>query len=226
MKDAARRASRSSAIARLRRAPGAALAAVALAVPRPAAAQPVPEVLVPAGPAAQTGMIEVTVTPKGAPWSVGGHGGFECEPTCTLRLLPESYLVTVGEVKDTFLLQVPTDIVYDPGNPRLRTIGGWTAVGGAALGGVFLGLGAWGLLNACVGTGKCPNGLQASRPVAEGLVIGSAALISISVTGAILFAISGQSIRLHELAPVPEPPRRKHVDVVLRGPSVEIVGRF
>jgi hypothetical protein len=91
---------------------------------------------------------------------------------------------------------------------------------------VFLGIGAWGLLNACVGTGKCPNGLEVSRPVAEGLVIGSAALISLAVAGAIVFAVNGQSIRLRELAPAPEPPRRRPVDVVLRGPSVAIVGRF
>jgi hypothetical protein len=214
------------------------LVAAAILITRPAAAQPAPGVAGQLAPstlgippeASGAGRIEITVTPKGEPWSVGGHGGFECDPTCTLRLLPSTYAVTIGPVTETLPLQVATDISFDPGVPRLRTIGGWTAVGTAAVGGVFLGIGAWGLLNACVGTGKCPDGLNVSRPVAEGLVIGAAGLISVSVAGAIVFAVSGQSIRVRELAPVPEPRRHRPVDVVLRptprGAGVEFVQRF
>jgi hypothetical protein len=147
-----------------------------------------------------------------------------------MHLAPDKYEVLIGDAKTTFFLQVPTEITFDPGNPKLRTIAGWTAIGGVAVGGVLVGLGAYGLLQACAHTGACEGGLNVSRPVAEGMVIAAAALISVSVAGGIVFAVSGQSIRIRGLAPVPEAPRRKGFDVMLRpsyhGAAIELVHRF
>jgi hypothetical protein len=180
--------------------------------------------------AAAEDKVEVTITPGGQPWTIGGRGDAECDPTCRMTLARDKYEVIVGEAKTTFLLQVPTEITYEPGNPKLRTIAGWTAVGGVGVGAVFVGFGAYGLLNACAHTGACQDGITVSRPVAEGLVIGAAALISISVAGGIVFALSGESIRVKELAPVPDAPRRKGFDVMLRpasrGAGLELVHRF
>jgi hypothetical protein len=84
----------------------------------------------------------------------------------------------------------PTEITYDPGYPRLRKIAGWTAIGGVGVGGVLVGIGAYALLQGCGYAGTCVRNLNVSRPVAEGLVITAAGLISVSVAGAIVFAIS------------------------------------
>ncbi len=108
---------------------------------RPASAQDPPPV-----------KVAVTVTPKGQTWSVGDRGGAPCDPTCTLFLAPDSYLVRMNEVKQTVYIHLPTELTYDPGSPRLRTIGGWTAVGGVGVGAILLGFGAYGLLQECART--------------------------------------------------------------------------
>src|SRR5262249_60198313 len=96
-------------------------------------------------PAAAQQPLEVTILPGGQPWSIGGRGGSPCEPYCTMRLPRDKYEVVVGENKATLLLQAPTEITYDPGNPRLRKIAGWTAIGGVGVGGVLVGIGAYAL---------------------------------------------------------------------------------
>jgi hypothetical protein len=191
---------------------------------------PVVAALLSARLAAAEEKIPVTVTPGGQPWSIGGRGGAECDPTCGMLLARDKYEVLMGEAKTTFSLQVPTEITYEPGNPQLRKIAGWTAVGGVGVGAVLVGFGAYGLLNACAHTGACEGGITVSRPVAEGLVLTAAGLISVSVAGGIVFALSGDGIRVHELAPVPDAPRRKTFDVMLlpssRGATLELMHRF
>jgi hypothetical protein len=186
--------------------------------------------LLSAHPAAAQGTVDVTVTPKGQPWSIGGRGGAACDPSCTMRLAPDKYEVVMNETKTTLFLQVPTEITYEPGSPRLRTIAGWTAVGGVGVGAVLVGLGAYGLFTSCAHTGGCPGELTLSRPVAEGLVVTAAGLISVSVAGAVVFAVSGEGIGVRELAPVPDRPRRKSFDVMLRpssgGATIEFANRF
>jgi hypothetical protein len=194
----------------------AAVSAWVLLHAAPVAAQPV---IVPLETHENTGPsgVALTIDPQGRPWSVGSRGGWECDPTCAMRVKPDSYLVTIDETKTTYLIQVPTEIVYDPGVPRLRTIAGWTALGGVGAGGLLVGLGIYGYLQNCKGDG-CPS-LTVSHAAAGVLVGTAAALISVSVAGAIVFAVSSPSIRFHELEPVPELRRTKPFDVLVRPSS-------
>jgi hypothetical protein len=209
---------------------GATFLASALGVAAPAAAQSSVDArsLVLPADATPPGGVEVTIEPKGKPWSVGSHGGWECDPACVMRVKPDSYLVTIDETKTTFLFQVPTQVIYDPGAPRLRTIAGWTAVGGVGVGGVLVGLGIYGYLQTCKGNG-CPS-FTVSRPAAGALVGTAAALVSVSVAGAIVFAVSSPSIRFRELEAIPELRRKKPFDVLLRpasqGASLDVLTTF
>jgi hypothetical protein len=198
---------------------------------RAAAAIVLAAVVLSASAAAADDTIQVTVTPNGATWSVGGRGGAPCSPSCTMFVAPDKYVVVMNEVRETIPILVPAEITYHPGVPpgvpKLRTIGGWTAVGGVGVGGVLLGFGAYGYMESC--KGGCPS-LNISRPAAGALVVSASALISVSVAGAILFAVSGESISVRELAPVPDPPRSKSFDVMLApsagGAAVGIAARF
>ncbi len=55
-----------------------------------------------------------------------------------------------------------------------------------------------------------------TRPVAEGLIFTAGALLTISVAGGIVFAVTADGIGVKELAPAPEPRRRKGFDVMFR----------
>jgi hypothetical protein len=175
-------------------------------------------------------LVEVTVTPQGQPWSVGRYGGRECEPTCVLRVVPDKYPVAIGGAKEEILIGGPTAITYSPGAPRLRTVSGWAAIGGVGTGGVLMGIGVWGLVQACASPAGCPQ-LTVSRTAAQVLVTTASVLISISVAGSILYAVSGESLSARDLptsAPPPAVPRT--FDVVLnpssQGASLAFVKRF
>ncbi len=172
--------------------------------------------------------VEVTVTPKGQPWSVGSHSGVGCSPTCTIHLLPDKYLVTIGGAKEEMLLDGPTEITYSPGSPKLRTAGGWMAIGGVGSGGLLLGLGIYGYVKSCSASTGCTSLPPISKTASLVLVSTAAVMISISVTGAILFAVSGESLTARDLAPRRAPARS--FDVVLNpstlGGTVDVVGRF
>jgi hypothetical protein len=187
----------------------------ALSVARPAAADdPKPVV--------------VSVTPKGQSWSIGPYGGQECDPTCTLHVVPDKYVVTVGGAKEELPIVVPTEITYSPGAPRLRTVGGWTAVGAAAVGGVLLGFGIYGYAKNCANGMGC-GALDPSRTVQEVLVVSAGVLISLSVAGAIVFAVSGESIRVRDVDPAAPTARRSFdvgVNPASHGATLEFVKRF
>ena len=191
---------------------------------------PLLAVLSVAGPAAADDPkpVEVIVTPKGQPWSIGPYGGQECEPTCRLRVPPDKYVVAIGGAKEELPIQVPTEITYSPGAPRLRTIAGWTAIGGVGVGGVLLGFGIYGYAKSCSSGAGCP-GLTVSRTAQEVLIATAGVLISISVAGAIVFALSGESISARDVD-APPPPAPRSFDVGLspssHGATLDFVKLF
>ena len=173
-----------------------------------------------AGRASADDKMEVFVTPKGQSWSVGSYGGAECSPTCTLHIPPDKYLVTMNETKLDLLIRVPTALTFEPGLPKLRKIAGWTALGVFVGAGVLGAIGIYSIAKACADSGgaNCVNShtdLTVSKTAAEVLIATAGGLITVSVTGAIIFAVTGDGIGVHELAEPPEPPRRKSFDVMV-----------
>jgi hypothetical protein len=177
--------------------------------------------------------VEVLVTPKGQSWSVGPYGGQECDPTCYLRVPADTYPVAIGGAKQEVPILSPMEITYSPGSPKLHTVGLWTMIGGVGAGGVILGLGIYGYVNACTGS-SCPA-LNFSRTTDEVLVTTAAILISISVAGAILFAVTGESIGARDVdlpasapGPVLPPPRSFDVSLVpsSHGATLDFVKLF
>jgi hypothetical protein len=188
-----------------------------------------------ARPASAEDKVEVLVTPKGKPWSVGDRGGWECSPTCRLLLPPDKYVVTMNDAKETLLIQVPTALTLEPGAPQLRKNAGWTARGVFVGAGVNGALGIYGFAKSCSDSGgaNCvgsTNDLKISKTAAEVLIATAAGLVSISVASATVFALSGDGIGVRELAAPPEPRRRKSFDVMVtpsaNGALLSFVNRF
>ena len=161
--------------------------------------------------AAEAPSVEVTITPKGRPWSIGAHGaGIECSPSCVLHLRPETYRVSIGGAKEPVLLDAPAEIVYLPGSRLLRYIGGGAALGGAGIGALMVYVAA----KACVtdaGTNNPPcNFPTMSRASQQALITLTAVVFSTAVAGGILFLLSDEGIR------VSERPKPRAVEIGLR----------
>jgi hypothetical protein len=188
-----------------------------------------------ARPASAEDKVEVLVTPKGKPWSVGDQGGWECDPTCKLLLPPDKYVVTMNDAKETLFIRVPTALTLEPGAPKLRKIAGWTALGVFVGAGIIGAIGIYGIAKSCSDSGgtNCVSSttdLKISKTAAEVLIATAAGLVSISVASATVFALSGDGIRVRELTAAPDPPRRKSFDVMVtpspNGASLSFVKRF
>ncbi|APR88610.1 hypothetical protein A7982_13959 [Minicystis rosea] len=144
-----------------------------------------------------------------------------------MHLLPDKYVISIGDAKEEMFLDGPTEITYNSGAPKLHTVAGWTAIGGIGAGGAALGLGIYGYVKTCAGSAGCP-GFNISKTAAGVLVTTAAVLISISVTGAILFAVTGETITARDLKP--KKPSARPLDLVLApsayGGTMSLVGTF
>jgi len=149
---------------------------------------------------------EITVDPRGQSWAIGPHGGQECTPTCILHLPADKYPMEIGGAKETLYLSGPVSVTYRPGSKVLRYAGLGVGLGGLVIGGIMI----YVVARSCVTestnpqTGHCDL-LKLTPPQQRGLITFTAAVISASVAGGILFALSGESIRVED---APEPPRR------------------
>jgi hypothetical protein len=150
-----------------------------------------------------------------------------------MHLPPDKYEVIVGGAKEEILVDGPTAITYSPGYPRLKTAAGWVAVGGVGAGGLIMGIGVYAYVKSCGNASGCPNLPSISRTAAQVLVTTAGALITISVAGAIMYAVTGESLRARDLpapaaALVPDPRRTYDVRVSPSGlgATLELVKRF
>jgi hypothetical protein len=171
---------------------GAALLLAALASPRLAAA---------GGDDDPKPPVEVVVVPKGRPWSIGRYGGQPCSPTCTLHVPRDTYEVTLGDAKETLPILAPAELVYIPGSKALRWAGLGMGLGGAGIGGLMLYLAARGCIESR--PQGCTSGISLSRTGQQVLITFTGVLIATGVTGGILFAISGDGIKMNDRDPGP-----------------------
>lgn len=174
--------------------------------------------------------VEVVLRPGGQTWSLGDQSARECDPSCRLHLVPDKYVVSIGGAKEELLIDGPTEITYNPGSAKLRTVGGWMAVGGVGAGAIFLALGIYSYAQGCTTNGGCADKpFDISKTAKAVLVASAGVLISISVTGAIMYAVSGESIRARDL-PRGERAAGRSFDVTLSpsgyGATVDFVKRF
>lgn len=147
---------------------------------------------------------QVTVRPDGQPWSVGGYGGRDCQPTCVIHLQAKQHPMAIGGATGTLYLAGPVDISYRPGSRALRWMGGGMSLLGALAGGIMVYVAA----KACVVEAGSPptpcGGATLTRAAVRGLVTSATVAFSAAVAGGFLFALSSESIRVDD---VPEPPR-------------------
>lgn len=129
----------------------------------------------------------------------------ECEPTCIVHLPEGKYPMEMGGAKETLTLTGPVDLTYRPGSKVLRYAGAGVGLGGLVIGGIMI----YVVAKSCVGesnsttTTHC-DVLKLTPPAQRGLITFTAIVLSASVAGGILFALSGESIRVDD---APEKPR-------------------
>jgi hypothetical protein len=200
---------------------GPALSLVALAVTavaRPASAQ-------------EGKSFPVVVRPGDQAWSVGGRGGSECSPTCTIHLTPRSYKVVMGGTDTEVWLDGPSELAYRPPASGLRYLGGGLVLLGVG-GGIAM---TYLATKACVssgGTGASPPDCTGSifsgvsPGVKIGLVAAAAGLFTSAVVGGFLFYLGGESIRVRALPPVSAAIPRLRLDLGPQGGTLGLSTAF
>ncbi|MFT3775641.1 MAG: hypothetical protein QM820_60615 [Minicystis sp.] len=165
---------------------------------------------------------EVVVKPAGQPWSIGDHGArMDCNPTCTMRLTPKQYRISMGTTAEDVLLDGPSEIAYRPPVLALRFTGGALLGTGLVAGGILTASAAL----VCAGTTTTnPDGTvtytsnSCTKPVwsrtTQHVLIGVAAgSFAAAVVGGILFYLGGESIRVRDSRASPERIRALAPDV-------------